>query len=218
MFLCFLVSFHISNTGVFVVRDCVDLSFFEILQVSGELHVSGEKGDMDIDLWITTVKGSVLYHKRSSNHGKFTFQTPGTNAHENYDYDDDNDEDDTFRICIEHQQPASAAHPRGTKRSVSFRLNHTPPSWAGHQRSGKAALAADTDRLQTTMRTMHSSLAGMIGDLSQLERREKLLTKGVENTTRRVTYLAIFSLVVTVMTSALQFTYFKGYFKQKKIC
>lgn len=177
---------------------------------------------MEIDVWITTQKGVVLYHKRAADHGKFTLRTPLVSKEhhddvldDDYDYDDPYEED-TYKICIEHQQPPSRAHPVGTRRMVSFVLHQ---AFNGLKEKGdSAAAASDTDRLQATMREMHTTLSGMIGDLSQLQRRERKLTSRMQKTTSTITYLAILSLLVTVATSAMQYRYYQGYFKQKKLC
>lgn len=192
-------------------------------QITGEALVASGRSEMDIDVWITTVQGKVLYHRRSSEHGKFSFDTPAlSKEHEHdmlddddYDYTDTNEED-TYKICIEHQQSPSRSHPPGTKRLVSFHLNQAFNG--AKNRYGDAAGAKDTDKLQATMRDMHTTLSGMIGDLSQLQKRERTLTNRMQRTTSRITWLAVFSLFVTLATSALQFRYYKGYFKQKKLC
>lgn len=181
---------------------------------------------MDIDVWITTISGKVLYHRRSSEHGKFSFNTPTVSKEhhdeslddyeDDYDYAEDSHEEDTYKICIEHQQSPSRAHPPGTKRLISFRLNQAFNG--ARDKLGEAAGKSDTDKLQVTMRDMHATLSAMIGDLSQLQKRERTLTHRMQRTTGRVTGLAMFSLVVTLATSALQFRYYKGYFKQKKLC
>lgn len=180
------------------------------------------KSDMEIDVWVTTMDGKVLYHRRAADHGKFTFKTPSIAKHhedmddEDYDYEDEGDEEDTFKICIEHQQHPSRAHPPGTHRLVSFKLHQ---SFKGGTISmDSAATASDTDKLQESMRQIHTALSGMIGDLSQLQRREKTLTARMQRTTSRVTSLAILAVIVTMATAAFQFKYYQGYFKQKKLC
>ena len=170
---------------------------------------------MDIDIFITTNDGKVLYHKRAPQHGKFSFWTPKY-LPEEFDADDDleEDEEETFRVCLEHQQHASQAHATGTRRSIQFILHQ---SYKGES-VAKAASMSDMDRLQNTMRQMHTTLSGMIGDLTQLQRRERLLTEKMEKTNSRVVALAIFGIIVAVGTSLVQFKYYQGYFKQKKLC
>lgn len=176
---------------------------------------------MDIDVWVTTLKGKVLYHKRAAEHGKFTFETPALprDRQESDDYDyggEDSEEEDTYRVCLEHQQNPSRSHPTGTKRAIMFKLNQSFNG--GTQRSETAAKTSDTDRLQESMQSMHRTLSGMIGDLSKLQMRDKALTARLVKTGRRVSGMAIFSLIVTLGISALQFRYYRGYFKQKKLC
>lgn len=174
---------------------------------------------MEIDVWITTLQGKVLYQKRASDHGKFSFRTPPIHRDHkpsaDYEYDDE-EEEDTYRVCIEHQQPAGRAHPSGTRRAVEFKLDQAFPGVRGS--TGNAAKASDADRLLDTLRAMHTSLSGMIGELTRLQQRERTLTANMEHTTSRVLWLAIFSLLVTVVTCAAQYKYYEGYFKQKKLC
>lgn len=177
---------------------------------------------MEIDVWITTSRGHVLYHKRASDHGKFSFSTPSlSKTHdddvldEEYDYEDPYEED-TFKICIEHQQQASRAHPGGTRRLVYFVLHQ---AFNGLRDNGEgSAKVEDTDRLQVKMREMHATLSGIVGDLNQLQRRERNLMKRVKGMGSTVTGLAVFGVTVTLMTSAAQYRYYHGYFKAKKLC
>ncbi|CAN8075195.1 unnamed protein product [Agarophyton chilense] len=188
-------------------------------KVTGETRVSGGKSDMDIDVWVTNLQGKVLYHKKAPDHGKFSFDTPKIQRQhrpaDEYEYEDE--EEDTFRICIEHQQKAGRVHPAGTKRAIEFNLDQ---AFAGASTEGvdRAAKASDTDRLQKSLRRMHTSLSGMIGDMTRLQRRERMLTQKMEETTSHVMVLAILSLFVTVATCAAQYKYYEGYFKQKKLC
>jgi len=192
-------------------------------QVTGEAMVADGKGEMAIDVWITTVEGRVLYHKRAPEHGKFSFQTPALPQDKHSGVDDEDDEEDymdeaeedTFKVCLEHQQVASRGHQMGTQRLVYFHLHHAFNAVSG---GDKFASSADTDRLQATMRNMHSSLSAMVGDLSQMQRRERTLMARTQKTTARVTFFAIVSLIVIMGTSALQFKYYQGYFKRKKLC
>lgn len=207
-------------------RRCFTEELPSLSRITGEVLVASGRGTMDIDVWITTMKGKVLYHRRSSEHGKFSFNTPAIakehhdetldDYEDEYDYAEESHEEDTFKICIEHQQAPSRAHPAGTRRMISFKLNQ---AFNGvHDRLNEAAGKGDTDKLQETMREMHTTLSGMIGDLSQLQRRERTLTRRMQRSAGRVTWLAAFSLVVTLATSFAQFRYYKGYFKQKKLC
>lgn len=220
-----VLSFIVSSNAIrFYLNPGIRRCFTEELptdsKITGELNIATGKGDMEVDLWITTVQGKVLFNRRSTTHGKFSFRTPRIEGHQedpdDYDYLDE-PEEDTFKICIEHQQSAGQAHPRGTNRAIYFHVNEAF-SQEPHSLENKMAKASDTDRLQSTMRTMHTTLSGMIGDLSQLQRRERLLTAKMEMTTSLVTRLAIFSFIVAIGTSALQFHYYKRYFKQKKLC
>lgn len=177
---------------------------------------------MTIDVWITTSEGRVLYHKRAPDHGKFTFMTPGTNVGghapdpdmDDEDYDDDEDED-TYKICLEHQQIASRGHVAGTRRLVYFNLDH---AFSEMDRNEKPASGSSADKLQATMRNMHTTLSGIVGDLSQLQKRERSLLSRTQKTSSRITMFAVISLFVTLGTSAFQYKYYKGYFKQKKLC
>lgn len=181
------------------------------------------RGEMEIDVWVTTVGGTVLYHRRAAEHGKFSFRTPALSRkyhadmmddEDEYDYEEARAEEDTFKVCVEHQQVGSRAHAAGTRRMVSLKLNEA------HGPDGDdAAEKGDTDRLEATMKDMQASLRDMKLDLDHLQwREEKWLIEGMQRTTGRVTALAVFSLAVMVATSAMQYRYYLGYFKQKKLC
>lgn len=175
---------------------------------------------MEVDVWITTFSGQVLYHKRATSHGKFSFTTPAVRktgaSGVNEDEDDEyaSEEEDTYRVCLEHQQPASRSHPAGTRRLVSFHLDH---AFNALYRGDRHAQVEDVDQLDRTMRQIHTSLLGMIGDLSRLEKRERDLMARIQSTTGRVTKFSIVALAILFGTSALQYKYYSTYFKQKKL-
>lgn len=187
-------------------------------KVNGEVEVSGSKGDMSIDVWVTTLQGVVIYHRCAHAHGKLTFRTPESVAgshEEEGSLQDMREDEDTFKVCIEHQQQPSTAHEAHTERSITVGFQEADRSFWKRERP---ALASDTDRLLRSMRTIHTSLVGMIGDLSQLEQRERSLTKGIMNTGWRVSVLAAISFMTVVLISFLQFRYYRDFFKQKKLC
>lgn len=191
----------------------------ECEQVSGEVQVAGSKGDMDIDVWVTTLQGVVLYHRCAPSHGKLSFQTPVSDGarvpDEGTGYGDYADDEDTFRLCVEHQQVPSTAHDGRTRRVVALRLRDVDAALWKRER---VASNSDTDKLLRAMRVMHTSLAGMIGDLTALEMREKGLTASVVGTASRVTAMAFVSFVVIVAISVAQVRYYRDFFKAKKLC
>lgn len=178
---------------------------------------------MDIDVWMSTLQGIVLYHKRAPAHGKLSFDTPHSSHAQHRQEDEEEDDEDTFQLCIEHQQAPSAIHEHGTSRVIIVRLHHLGVHGNllgshGDKGKGGAASIGDTDRLLLSMEGMHSELSGMVGDISKLEQNERGLTSHVKETASRVGSLAALSLAVTVVTAGLQFKYYKTYFKHKKVC
>lgn len=176
---------------------------------------------MELDVWVTTLTGSVLYHRHGTHEGIVSFTTP--RAHAAHDMDDDAAADasgphqkDTFRVCVEHQLRPSDAVARGARRLVSYRMDgaFVPRLPVG----GRRATAKGAGVLVERMREMHASLAGMVGDLDRLEQREFRLLERNERTSRRLATLAGVSLVAIVATSVVQYNYYRAYFKEKKIC
>lgn len=176
---------------------------------------------MQIDLWITTLLGVVLYHKCAPSHGKFTFTTPESNHklrsvdeqdHDFYDYTDD---EDTYRICIEHQQMHSKVYASGTYRIIDFHLEDIDKAVVP---SINVATDQDTNRLIDKLKLSHISLHHMIDDLVQLQHHERLLAARVQHTARRLSFLSITSLVLTLLTSVLQLSYYRIFFRKNKLC
>lgn len=175
---------------------------------------------MPIDLWITTLLGVVLYHKCAPSHGKFTFVTPESphkvaisdeHDHDFYDYTDD---EDTYRICIEHQQLHSKVYSPATYRIINFHFenidNVAVPSI-------HVATDHDANRLIDKLKFSHISLHHMIDDIVQLQRRERLLIARVQHTAHRLACLAFSSLTIIALTSLLQLNYYRSYFKKNKL-
>lgn len=199
---------------------------------------------MEIDVWITTVPGKVLYHHRAPTHGKLSFETPMIDEnevdrhHEHHRRDmdggyDDNDED-TYQLCVEHQQPPSLVGTEGLSRVISIKLHdaysnlvsqhgHQFEQYKGHvvhQQAGEGVPATEqhTTQLAQSMESMDQELRGMVVDLTRLQQKERGLTEHVKETASRVSVLAGISVAITMVTASVQFLYYRSYFKHKKVC
>lgn len=183
---------------------------------------------MDIDVWVTSLQGKVLYHKCSTSHGVFTFDTPPSPEQYRYRQEqEDNDggfelhehphDEDTYQVCIEHQQPPSSVHERGTTRVVYLSFSNDATDMTLNENS-RAASESDADLLLNRMRSMHGVLVGMLTDLSVLEENERRLMGNVAHTASRISTLAAMSLLMIAMVSAMQMRYYSEYLKNKKLC
>lgn len=173
-------------------------------------------------MWVTTLTGQVLYHRRGTPEGMVSFTTP--RAPGPSDMDDDigvgegagPPQKDTYRVCVEHQLRASDAVTQGARRLVSYRLNDARiPRLPG---SGPRATSKHAGVLVNRLQEMHESLTGMVGDLDELERREFRLLERNYRMSTRLAILAAVSLIALVATSVIQCNYYRVYFKAKKIC
>lgn len=189
-------------------------------RISASVQVTDGKGAMDIDVWVTTTQGRVLYHKRAPSHGAFSFETVAPQKTQHSGIDDGDEEtygwvDETYRFCIEHQRAEGAVHGGDVKRFVSFKINE-----ASHGMRMRTTHANDqaTDKLTTTMVDMHKTLSALVDDLAVLQQRERILVKRTSKTTGRVSVFSAVSVMVAVFTSAVQYKYFKTYFQSKKLC
>ncbi len=163
---------------------------------------------MDIDVWVTTLKGRVLYHRHGTEKGMISFMTPKS---EHLDLDDDDEEDnDTFRVCLEHQLRPSETLTQGAKRLVSYRLDKAQHKLRGFQ---SHATLRHAHTLTERLREIHTALSNMMGDLSFLEQRERRLLERNRLTLSRISFLASLSLIVMVATSCIQLTYYRQFFQ-----
>lgn len=191
-------------------------------RIRAEVRVADGKGAMEIDVWVTTLKGAVLWHRRAPDHGKFAFTTPPATRteHSGIDSDEEDDEeygwmDETYRVCVEHQAPAGMVHAPDSSRMVYLSVSETR---AGDSESGSHAKSDAANNLQMKMRVMHESLSLLIGDLTKLQQRERKLVKRVGTTNGRLAWLCGTAVLVSAITSAIQYQYYKTYFTQKKLC
>jgi hypothetical protein len=205
-------------------RRCFTEDLPTATRVAAEVRVSDGKGAMDIDVWVTTLTGRVLYHKRAPDHGKFSFTTAAATKteHSGIDSEETDDEeygwvDETYRFCVEHQKPVGAVMPADATRIIAFKVDDSSSAAGGGGTPGLAKQAA-ADRLALAMRKIHESLGSVIVDLTQLQQRERKLVHRVANTNTRLSLLSGLAIAVTVVTSAVQYRYFKAYFTQKKLC
>lgn len=192
-------------------------------RIAAEVRVSDGKGAMDIDVWVTTLAGAVLWHRRAPDHGKFAFTTGAATKtqHSGIDGEEDDDEDygwvdETYRICVEHQLPPGRVVAGGAARTIALGLMES--SLAGGDPGTLPAKDEAANRLQTRMRTMHETLSLVIGDLTKLQNRERKLVKRVKRTNVRIGYLSAIAVIVSVVTAVVQYQYYKQYFTQKKLC
>jgi emp24/gp25L/p24 family/GOLD len=194
--------------------------------IPAEVNVASGKGVMELDVWVTTLDGTVLYHKRSPSHGKFIFQTPVVQPRQYSGIDEDaddtmmgmEDDEETIRICVEHQQhPHEHAAGDGSRRLVSLAMDHTTPPGGVH-RDAQLAQEGNAAQLQDGLSRVQDTLASLVSDITMLQQRERILVKHLHATNKRVATYAIISILVAALVSFVQLQYFKIYFKQKKIC
>lgn len=188
---------------------------------------------MDIDVWVTTLPGKVLYHKRAPDHGKLSFQTPSVRnlrvdaLHPDvvdnvdadaYGFDQSAEDEDTFRVCVEHQDVPSSLHDDGAHRAISLRLGDGSPAHTAADAATGMARAHDANRLVDSVLYMHEGLTAMVGDLSRLEARERALIDACRRTGTRVSVLAMAAVASAVAVTAAQSHYYGVFFKQNKLC
>jgi emp24/gp25L/p24 family/GOLD len=191
-------------------------------RIEAEVRVADGKGAMEIDVWITTMKGRVLWHKRAPDHGKFVFTTGSVTKtqHSGIDSDDEDEvdygwTDETYRICLEHQRPSGSVHPPGSSRIIAFHLTEEA---TGAAKGSQPVTGEAVNTLQLRMRTMHETLSLLITDLTMLQQRERKLVKRVSSTNQHIAILSGFAIAVSLLTALLQYHYYKKYFTQKKLC
>lgn len=207
--------------------------FTEDLPTSTKIHATAAVGDgigkMEIDVWITTMQGTVLYHHRAPSHGKLTFTTPAAvkRSYSGIDNDEPDDEDyawtdETYRICLEHQNPQGAVLPAGAYRKVGFSIEDPALRKAienGERRvSHGHASDDDVENVSQKLRTMHSTMSLLISELSTLQQRERKMVKRSKKDSGRIVWLCLLAIIFCAVTAATQYAYYKSYFRQKKMC
>lgn len=125
-------------------------------------------------------------------------------------------EEDNYQVCIEHQDHPDAIHDHGTKRLVSFRLDHDG-SYDPTGGRTSAAKGKDVDGVVRALQDMHHTLLSMKNQLDTLHWREKRLAKANEGTNERVAWYSSVGFLVLLATGAYQSFYMKRYLKSKKI-
>jgi emp24/gp25L/p24 family/GOLD len=192
--------------------------------IPAEVSVASGKGVMELDVWVTTADGTVLYHKRSPSHGKFIFQTPVVQPRQYSGIDDEADDlvgmeydEETIRVCVEHQQDPHAHAGDGSRRLVSLSMDHTTPPGGVHK-DASLAHEGQAAQLQDGLSRVQDTLSSLVNDITMMQQRERILVRHLHSTNKRVATYAIFSILVAVCISFAQLQYFKTYFKQKKIC
>jgi emp24/gp25L/p24 family/GOLD len=205
------------------VKRCFTEDLPTSTRVTGEVAVATGKGEMELDVWVTTMNDAVLYHKRSPSHGKFYFDTPAIHSRQYSGIEEDDDtigmgyDEETIRICIEHQRDPGAYSTEGARRLVSLRIDHPTPPGNMHA-SQKFALGDHTTQLQDGLGRIQEALSGLVSDLTLLQQRERVLVKRVHSTNTRVLTCVVISIFFAGLTAFLQLRHFKTYFKQKRLC
>jgi hypothetical protein len=205
------------------VKRCYTEDLPTSTRVTGEVAVATGKGEMELDVWVTTMNDAVLYHKRSPSHGKFYFDTPAIHSRQYSGIEEEDDaigmgyDEETIRICIEHQKDPGAYGTEGARRLVSLRIDHPTPLGNMHN-SQKFAQGDHTTQLQDGLGRIQETLSGLVSDLTVLQQRERTLVKRLHSTNTRVVTCAVISIFFAGLTSFLQLRHFRTYFKRKRLC
>lgn len=180
----------------------------------GDARAEAAGSELHIRVIATGKEGAPpVYEGRLRSASKFSFRTP-PHSHQHHDYDDYDDEDDEEDIAAPHAAFSACLTLSRGSGAVSFnirsaRSNADPADVAASDKGVKGVSLA--------MRQMHQTLSQLTSDLARLEQREhKLLDRNARVGSRVVT-LALFSIVVLLASTAVQLTYFKSFFKQKKL-
>ena len=201
----------------------VFLSYLKnIFQILGEVKLSNGRGNSEVDVKISTLQDNILYQRRSSNPGKFSFHTPSTYTGQSVPdleaEDIDPDDEDTYQFCVHHYQYGTrdSGGALDKNRLIEFKWKAVPLDGYGSERS-RSAKKMSTDTLQLAMNEMRNELLKITKELSGLQQRERVLVKRNEKAAKHVVFYAVLSILVAGGVSAFQVHYFQRFFKARKI-
>ena len=186
-------------------RKCIYEDFPPNTQVTGEFHVSGGHGEMDLDLFVTDPRGVVFYNKQNLQSQQYSFRTGHYPQHTTQ----------TFKFCVVHQIHHQASRASRVKRQVSFTIETKRQK--GATRSSQVATGKQLETASERFSDIEVELDILLGDLDEMREHEQVISEIGTRTTKTILFYSLLSIVVTLLTGFLNHYYLRFFFKQKKL-
>lgn len=192
----------------FASRKCISEDLPPSTHVRGDLRVAAGDGDMTLDLFVTDVRGAMVYHASNVISSAFTFVTspPSSNSPRNALA--------PYRFCFHHQAaPHEVARRPGVERRVGLiitRERHEP-------RVPGVATSAHVSAVETRMQEVEHLVEGLVSGLDAAGQAAADVEDLQARVRRWVLGTAALGCVVILGVGAIQVWYLRRLFRKKRL-
>lgn len=186
-------------------RKCYSEDLPPLSTTRGTVHVSGGKGEMSLDLFVSDMRGVVQFHKSDVNSVKFSFRTGSYQVHTTEQY----------RFCIVNQVHPDAASTPDLIRRVTLVVDVVNKD--REEAVGRLAKEDHVEKVQESFSSISTDVDDLIGKMDDLRAKEQMLTELNEQTSKVIFRISILACLFTVGTGVINFMSLKMFFKRKKL-
>lgn len=192
----------------FASRKCISEDLPPATHVRGDLHVAAGHGDMTLDLFVTDVRGVVVYHASNVISSAFTFVTSPPSSHS------PRTALAPYRFCFHHQaHPHEATHRPGVERRVSVVITQE----RREPRVPDVATSAHVSAVETRMREVEELVEGLVAGLDAAGQAAADVEAVQARVRRWVSGTAVLGCVVILGVGGLQVWYLRRMFRKKRL-
>lgn len=191
----------------FASRKCISEDLPPATHVRGDLRVAAGDGDMTLDLFVTDVRGVVVYHASNVISSAFTFVTSPASSHS------PRTALAPYRFCFHHQAHPHEGHRPGVERRVAVAITQerTEPRVAG------VATSAHVTAVETRMQEVEQLVDGLVTGLDAASEAAKDVEAIQARVRRWVSATAVLGCVVILGAGAVQVWYLRRMFRKKRL-
>lgn len=190
----FGIAFHLSPN----IKKCLREEVQKDDVVKGEFELSVTSPEIKTDLLILDSKGHKLYAKDDAQKGKFAFSV---------------DEYEMIEICFETKFEVSYGRAPPPPREVTFQIRHGVEA----KNYDDIAKAEKLKPMEAELRRLEDLSDAIVESFNHMRKREDEMRGTNEQTSGRVLYFSIFSMLCLLGLTTWQVLYLRRFFKAKKL-
>ncbi|OWA50873.1 Transmembrane emp24 domain-containing protein 10 [Hypsibius exemplaris] len=166
--------------------------------VKGEFELSVTTPEIKTDLLILDSKGHKLYGKEDAQKGKFAFSV---------------DEYEMIDICFETKTEIPYGHAPPPPREITFTIRHGVEA----KNYEDIAKAEKLKPMEAELRRLEDLSDAIVDSFNHMRKREDEMRGTNEQTSSRVLYFSVFSMLCLLGLTTWQVLYLRRFFKAKKL-
>ncbi|GAV07111.1 hypothetical protein RvY_16986 [Ramazzottius varieornatus] len=188
------IAFHLPPN----IRKCLREEVQKDDVVKGEFELSVAPQEIKTHLHILDSKGHKLYEKEDAQKGKFAFSV---------------EEYEMIEICFETKFDTPYGRPPPPPREISFLIRHGVEA----KNYEDIAKAEKLKPMEAELRRLEDLSDAIVESFNHMRKREDEMRGTNEQTSSRVLYFSVFSMLCLLALTTWQVLYLRRFFKAKKL-